>query len=210
MAPEFITDIVVVSIIVVSGLLALFQGFVKEILSIGAWVGAIYATIYGFAPARPTIKDLVPWPEAVDLATGLALFIGSLVVLSISAHLISKIIHGVGAGMLDRTLGFVFGILRGALIVIVLFIGVSWYVGNREQPQWFANSRTLPLTASVAAIMVSFTPKDIRKVLLKIVKPQRRSDTGGMSESLKLTRPGYPSVDRRGMERLIQGAGQGK
>ena len=56
----------------------------------------------------------------------------------------------------------------------------------------------------------SVAPEDIRKVLPKIVKPQRLSDAGGIPDSLKITRPGYPSADRRGMERLIQGAGQGK
>jgi membrane protein required for colicin V production len=210
MAPEFITDIVVIGVILISGLLALFQGLVKELLSIGAWVGAIYATIYGFAPARPMVKDIVPWPEAVDLATGMALFIGSLVLLSIGAHLISKILHSAGAGVLDRTLGFVFGLVRGALIVVVLFIGISWYLGDEDQGQWFANSRTLPLTAAAAAYLVSVAPEDIRKVLPKIVKPRRRSDAGGAPDSLKATRTGYPSADRRGMERLIEGARQGK
>ena len=210
MAPEFITDIVIIAIILISGLLALFQGLVKEVLSIGAWVGAVYATIYGYAPARPMVKELVPWPEAVDLATGTVLFIGSLIVLSIAAHLISKVLHATGAGMLDRTLGFVFGLFRGVLIVIVLFIGTSWYVGSAAQPRWFANSRTLPLSAWAAAYLASLAPQDIRKVLPKIVKPQRLSDAGAMPAPLKTTRPGYPSADRRGMERLIQGAGQGK
>jgi membrane protein required for colicin V production len=210
MAPEIITDIVVIGIILVSGLLALFQGLVKEVLSIAAWVGAIYATIYGFAPARPIVKDIVPWPEAVDLATGTILFIGSLILLSIGAHLISKILHSAGAGVLDRTLGFVFGLFRGVLMVVVLFIGISWYVSNADQPRWFANSRTLPLTASAATYLVSVAPEDIRKVLPKIVQPQRHSDAGGTPDSLKTSRPGYPSADRRSMERLIQGAGQGK
>ncbi len=210
MAPETITDIVVIGIIIISGLLALFQGLVKEVLSIGAWVGAIYATIYGFASARPMVKDIIPWPEAVDLATGIALFIGALVLLSIGAHLISKILHGAGAGMLDRTLGFVFGLVRGMLIVVVLFIGISWYLGDDDQGQWFANSRTLPLTAAAAAYLVSVAPKDIRKVLPKIVKPQRRGDAGFAPDSLEIPSPGYPSADRRGNERFIEGAGQGK
>jgi membrane protein required for colicin V production len=210
MAPEIITDIALIGIILISGLLALFQGLVKEVLSIGAWVGAIYATIYGFAPARPIIKDLVPWPEAVDITTGAVLFIGSLLVLSIAAHLISKILHATGAGMLDRTLGFVFGLLRGVLIVIVLFIGTSWYMTNAAQPRWFANSRTLPLAAWAAAYLVSVAPQDIKKALPKIVKPQRLGDAGDPPEKVKTNRPGYPSDDRRGMERLIQGAGQGK
>jgi membrane protein required for colicin V production len=210
MAPEIITDIVVIGIILISGLLALFQGLVKEVLSIAAWVGAIYATIYGFAPARPIIKTFVPWPEAVDLATGTVLFIGSLILLSIAAHLISKILHATGAGIFDRTLGFIFGLFRGVLIVIVLFIGTSWYVANAAQPRWFANSRLLPLTASAAAYLVSVAPEDIKKVLPRIVNPQRHSDAGPIPEQLKTTRPGYPSADRRSMERLIQGAGQGK
>lgn len=209
MAPEYITDIVVIGIILISGLLALFQGLVKEVLSIAAWVGAIYATIYGFAPLRPVFKSFIPWPEAVDLATGAALFLGSLILLSIGAHLITKILHSAGAGMLDRTLGFVFGLIRGALIVVVLFIAVSWYVGAQAQPRWFANARTLPPTAWAAANLVSLAPEEIRKVLPKIVQPKRLRNSGAPPDSSKTSRPGYPATDRRGMERLIQGAGQG-
>ena len=95
-------------------------------------------------------------------------------------------------------------------MVVVLFIGISWYVSNADQPRWFANSRTLPLTASAATYLVSVAPEDIRKVLPKIVQPQRHSDAGGTPDSLKTSRPGYPTADRRSMERLIQGAGQGK
>ncbi len=210
MAPEIITDIAVIGIIIISGLLALFQGLVKEVLSIAAWIGAIYATIYGFAPARPIIKDMVSWPEAVDLATGAALFVGSLILLSIGVHLISKILHSAGAGPLDRTLGFVFGLFRGALMVVVLFIGVSWYVGDTEQPQWFANSRTLPLTASAASYLVSIAPDDIQKILPKVIRPRRHADAGKIPDSLATKPTGYLNRDRRSMERLIQGAGQGK
>ena len=105
MAAEIITDLIVVGIIVVSGLLALFQGLVKEVLSIGAWIGAVYATIYGFQAARPIFKSIMPWPEAVDIATGAGLFIGSLILLSVAAHFISKLLHKAGAVITNNLLG---------------------------------------------------------------------------------------------------------
>lgn len=212
MSPDIITDIVVIGVILVSGLLALFQGFVKEVLSIASWVGALVVTIFGYAATLPVIKGLIDWPGATVPITIGVLFIGSLILFSIAAHFVSKLVHSIGIGPLDRTLGFVFGLVRGVLIVMVLYIFASYFVaGAAEQPRWFANARTMPLTAAATAAVASILPKQWRDKLPTLVKPAPRAQapTSGTTSTSDKTRPGYPETDRRGMDRLMEGVSQG-
>jgi membrane protein required for colicin V production len=210
MAGEIILDIIVIGIILVSGLLALARGLVKEVFSMASWVGAVLVTVYAFTPVRPLVGDLISWPEAEIPATIAILFIGSLIIFSIAAHLISKILQKTGAGVIDRTLGFLFGLLRGVLITIVLFVVVGWYVGPKDQPQWFRNARTVPLIAATTEYLVSFAPEDMQKSLPKIVKPERRSDTSSGSKTARDNPTSYRSPDRHSLQRLIEGATQAK
>ncbi len=210
MAAEIITDIIVIGIILISGLLAFARGLVKEVFSIASWGGAVFVTIYGFTPAQPIIRDLIPWPEFAAPATIIALFIGSLIIFSVASHLVSRILQSTGAGLIDRTLGFVFGLLRGVLIAIVLFVGVGWFVGPKDQPNWFKDARTVPLAALATDYLLSLAPADIRKSLPKIIPPERRSDARDQSKPATAGTPTYRSPDRHSLQRLIEGSTQGK
>jgi len=64
------TDILVFAILLISGLLAFFRGFVREVLSVGAWVGAAFATLYGFAHVRPYARDLIGIDMIADIIAG--------------------------------------------------------------------------------------------------------------------------------------------
>ena len=210
MAGETITDVIVIGIILVSGLLALARGLVKEVFSIASWGGAVLVTIYGFTTARPIVRDLLPWPEFEAPATIITLFIGSLIIFSVASHLVSKILQSTGAGVIDRTLGFVFGLLRGVLITVVLFVGVGWYVGPKDQPAWFRNARTVPLAALATNYLVSLAPEHMRKSLPKIIAPERRSGAREPSIPTTADTPAYRSPDRRSLQRLIEGSQQAK
>ena len=202
MATETIIDLVIVGIVLLSGLFALFRGLVKEVLSIGSWTGAVFVTLYGFTPVRPIFRDLISWPGAADITTWATLFIGSLFIFSLIAHQISKRVQNSAIGALDRTLGFVFGLIRGVLISVVLFMAISWAVGTTDQPRWFRQARTLPLVAASAELILALVPDTVRKSLPKITKPEPAT------KEKEITKPGQqgyrPSV-RRGMERLIDG-----
>lgn len=205
MVGENVTDLVVIGIIVLSGLFALARGLVKELLSIASWAGAVMVTLFGFVPLRPVFRDLISWPLAADIATGAGLFLGSLFVFSFVSHYVAKLVQGSAVGALDRTLGFVFGLARGLLIVIVLYIAASWGLGAADQPNWFRNARTLPIVALGAKMVVSLVPADLRGQLPRIVDPQgRRVDRAAPGDTGK--RDGYRATERRDMQRLIEGS----
>ena len=202
MTPGIITDLIVIGIVVLSGLFALARGLVKELLSIASWGGAVLVTLFGFLPARAFARDVITWPLAADVAAGAALFLGSLFIFSFISHFIAKAIHGSAVGALNRTLGFVFGLARGLLIVVVLYLAAGWAIGRNDQPEWFRNARTVPLAAAGATLLLALVPEDTRKMFPPAVQPEPRSRPVPTANPKE--REGYRPSERRDMQRLIE------
>ena len=97
-------DIAVVAIIVLSAVFAFARGFVREALSIVAWVGAAAATFYGFGPAFERIDPLVKNPLLSQLIAVFGLFVGSLIILTIVTSFIARTVRASTLSAIDRTL----------------------------------------------------------------------------------------------------------
>lgn len=202
MAGENITDLVVIGIIVLSGLFALARGLVKELLSIGSWVSAVFVTLWAFMPLRWIARGIIDWQLAADVVTGATLFFGTLIIFSLASHFLARAVQGSALGALDRSLGFVFGLVRGLLIVIVLYMATSWAIGERDQPGWFRNARAVPIVATGARLVLALVPEDMRKLFPPIIRPERRA---GPEAAGAAQRQGYRPSERRDMQRLIEG-----
>ncbi len=124
-----LVDGVVVAVILVSAILAFSRGFVREVLSIAGWViAAVVAFV--FAPqAEPLVKEipvvgayLADSCELSILAAFTAVFAVALIVVSIFTPLFSSLVQKSALGGFDQGLGFLFGVLRGLLLVAVAFV----------------------------------------------------------------------------------------
>jgi len=155
-----IADIVVAAVLLISGVLALFRGFVKETLTIAGWVGAIFVTLYGYQHVAPLLKDVVAESWIAQTIAAAALFLISLVILTIISHLIASRVQGSMLGHLDRALGFVFGLVRGyALICLVYWIStLAWDENNL--PDQIQEAKSLPLIKAGASIVARLVPSD--------------------------------------------------
>jgi len=120
-------DLVVIAIIVVSALFAFMRGFVREVLSVAAWIVAIVATIFGFPFLRPIVGRHIEIGPIADAVTAVSIFLVVLVVASIISHLLSRNVQTSSFSALDRSLGLLFGVARGALVVCALFLLADWF-----------------------------------------------------------------------------------
>ncbi len=129
------TDLGVVTIILISGLLALVRGFVKEMLSVGAWVGAAIAALYAFPYVQPYARDLISIPFAADASAAISVFLVTLIILSALTHWIARHVRQSHFSRVDRLLGLVFGVVRGAVVICLLWLLVDWAVEPAKQPK---------------------------------------------------------------------------
>lgn len=154
-----LTDIVIVSVIVLSGIFAFARGLVKEILAILSWIGAIAVTFYGFQPASLYARKIITTTYIADIAAGAALFVVTLLILSLVSHFISDRIRGSRLGYIDRSLGFVFGVARGGAVIIAAYLALTWAMPPKDQPEWLREAKTMPLIKQSADYLITMVPK---------------------------------------------------
>jgi membrane protein required for colicin V production len=109
--PITILDLALLAVMLISGLLAMVRGFMREILSIAAWGAAALVTLYAFGKLLPTAKTYFNNDTVASVVVVAGVFIGTLIVVSIITVRISDMILDSRIGALDRTLGFLFGLL---------------------------------------------------------------------------------------------------
>ncbi|MBH89876.1 MAG: hypothetical protein CMF71_06605 [Magnetovibrio sp.] len=211
--PVNITDIAVTVILLISAFLAYTRGLVHEILSVAGWVGGGLITIYSFPIAKPFVREIISIELAADLATGIIIFVASLVILSILSRAISKRVQNSTLNALDRSLGFLFGLARGGFLICLLYLAINWMIPIIDQPDWIRNARTMPLIEIGSQKLRTLIPEKVessadkavtnanklierQKILEGLISPKPKSNE-------TKTLDGYGRKIRNDMERLI-------
>lgn len=152
-------DFAVIAILLVSLLLGLWRGLVYEVLSLAGWAAAFLLS----KSLGGSVAQMIPGvQETVRLVLAYAMvFVAALVVWSILAWLLSKLVKATGLGWPDRMLGGLFGILRGALVIVALV----WLAGLThipEQPFW-RSAQTSRAAENAALLTKTWLPDGIAR-----------------------------------------------
>ena len=220
--PITFLDLILLVVMLMSAMLAMIRGFMREVLSIAAWAVAALCAIYFSARFAPLVKsyfNLGDTPSQIIAAA--ALFLLTLLVVSVITVRISDMILDSRVGALDRTLGFLFGLGRGLLIVVVAFLFFDWLVPARSQPAWVQTAKSKVVLQSTGDWLKAMLPDDPESTILKKLKrpkgdetdapdgapAETRSDLGSVTGSVPIgSDPSrYVRNDRDGMRQLIEG-----
>jgi membrane protein required for colicin V production len=155
-------DLAVLGVLALSALLAFLRGFVREVLGIGAWVGAVLAAVWAFPYARPRVREWLGAPDLVDPVAFGAVFIVVLVVLLLLSGWIGALVRRSVLGGVDRTLGLVFGLARGAALVVIAYIAAGMVVPVDRWPEPVLQARTLPIAYQGASWAIAQLPSEYR------------------------------------------------
>lgn len=161
-----IIDGVVAVIIILSAVLAYSRGFVREAMAILGWIGAAVLA-FVFAPqAQPLVKEIPGLGgflgdscELSIIAAFAAVFAIGLVLASLFTPLLSGAIQRTALSGIDQGLGFLFGVLRGILLVAVAFIVYDRAVAANTVPM-VDNSRSAKVFASFQTNLDANIPSD--------------------------------------------------
>jgi membrane protein required for colicin V production len=217
--PITLLDIILLAVMLISGLLAMIRGFMREVLSIAAWIAAALATLYLFNRLVPYAQQYFNNDVVAKAAVIGGVFLGTLLIVSVITVRISDMILDSRIGALDRTLGFLFGLARGLVIVVVAFLFFDWLVPQKSQPTWVTGAKSRVVLAGTGDWLKSMLPDDPESTILKRLKkpgadepetpaaaaPGQRSDSGQSRPSpARTTGEGYERSDRAGMNQLIE------
>jgi membrane protein required for colicin V production len=204
--PITILDLVLLAVMLISGLLAMVRGFMREVLSIAAWGTAALVTLYSYQKLLPTAKTYIASDTLASIAVIAGVFIATLIVVSIITVRISDMILDSRIGALDRTLGFLFGLARGLLIVVVAFLFFAWLVPAKQRPDWVSNAKSLTMLQSTGDWLMSLLPDDPENTILKRFKKNKPEDEQTDAEPANPgSNDGYSKPARDSLKQLIDG-----
>ena len=165
-------DLGLIGVILISALLAMLRGFTREVLAIISWGAAAIAALYLHPLVLPYLKPYIS-KDSVALAAAIgAVFFVTLVVVSLITVRVSDAILDSRVGALDRSIGFVFGALRGLLLCGVAFLFFNWLVPEKTQPEWVKSARMRPLLVATGNEIMAVLPDDPDSILAKLKKPR--------------------------------------
>ena len=211
-------DILLLSVMLISGILAMIRGFMREVLSIAAWGAAAVATILLYGRLLPIAKANISSDIVATAAVVGGVFLLTLLIVSIITVRISDMVLDSRIGALDRTLGFLFGLGRGLVIVVVAFVFFAWLVPPGKQPEGVRNAKSRVVLENTGEWLQALLPQDMDNYLSQLLKkkkgdeqdpppeaaPGQRSDAGSRDVTGSVQNPaGYQRADRTDMRQLI-------
>src|SRR5215472_8504581 len=168
--PITLLDVILIGVMLISAILAIIRGFMREVLSIAAWAIAALVTLYSYSKLLPLAKGYVNNDIIAAVAVVAGTFLLTLMLVSVVTVRFSDMVLDSRVGALDRTLGFLFGLARGLLIVVVAFLFFVWLVPAKTQPSWVANAKSKVVLQSTGDWLMSMLPDDPESTILKRFK----------------------------------------
>ena len=203
-------------------MLAMYRGLTREVLSILSWALAAVAALFFALYYRHLANDIalsfgIDKPIALIICA-VAIFLLTLLLVHFITSRFSDSVLDSRVGALDRTLGFVFGLLRGFILIVILyFFGLFLEPNEEDHPIWVTESHSLPYIKKTGDYITSV----MRKVMPDQIKlPDFNSDqdqedqSSSLDEKIKKAElkagskekrsDSYGTSSRRDMDHLIE------
>ena len=145
-------------------------------------------------------------PIIATIAVGAAAFILALIIVSVIGVKISDRVVDSRVGAFDRTLGFVYGLARGLVLVAIAYLFYGWLTPSDRQEDWVRKAQTLPVISTVGNLLLGFVPPDIADTLSKsaqIGNPQ--GPVAKTTDQPVDAAGGVTAGQAKGLDNLIEG-----
>ncbi|HQQ75412.1 MAG TPA: CvpA family protein [Pseudomonadales bacterium] len=136
-------DWIIVAVVVLSALMSLARGFVREALSLLVWFVAFVVAFFFSERLAPLLVELIELPSLRYLAAFAILFVATLIVGSVVNFLVVQLVRMTGLSAVDRLLGVMFGVCRGVLIALLILVFLPKMIPVQQDP-WWQQSRLIP------------------------------------------------------------------
>ncbi len=151
-------DIVIILTIVASAVNGVRRGFTTEAMKLVAWAAAIFITVIAQPAAFQFAAQFIKIDMVANLTGIVVVFLIALVAFNYLGKFIGDRIKASFMGPIDRSLGSLFGLLRGAIVVSAAYLGLAALVPEKEHPTWVTQARLLPYVKTGALVIAYVTP----------------------------------------------------
>ena len=204
-------DLLVILFILASAFFAFSRGFFQEIFSLFSWSGALLISYFYSKYLIDYVDKILNNFTLSNLITYLVIFIVSLFLLSFISKKISGLIKYSSVGMIDRSLGFLFGVIRGYILLCLMFFGYNFFF-NEVYPKWLEKSKLSYILMKGSIELISIFDKDnqsINSIEEKIIEKSNSLFEKSIDSRLRRDKNdsridrGYNEDDRNNLDQLI-------
>lgn len=212
---DFITilDGIVIVVVLVSALLAMYRGLMREVFSIGSWAVAAVAAYYFHKPLLPYAKQYITNDYVALGVVAASVFLVVLIIVSYITMKISDFVLDSSFGALDRSAGFLFGAARGVLLLVVAMMFFNWFVPTGQQPKWVAGAKSKPVLDYLGQQLIAALPENAEETILNKLRrrgkdgdvpaePDQDNRTGPQRSEAP---PAYRTTERKALDQLVVG-----
>ena len=152
-------DLTILGILILSIVVSLFRGLIREVLSLLIWVGAFWLAWTFVDKGANWLESFIELPSARHLIAFVALFLAALIIGGMINYLVGKMITKTGLGATDRFFGMFFGLSRGVVAVtaLVLFLQATPF----SKDPWWTEYKLTPQFAKLAGWVKQQMPEDM-------------------------------------------------
>ena len=198
-------DIAILLIVGISGLIAWYRGLMRELLGLASWVIVFFGAWYGCALVQPLFEKFISHPDVAKWASIAALALIILIVCTIINAIIAHKLRKTFLKTPDQMLGFVFGVLRGILVVSLIFFALTRALPPKEWEGYLEES----YLSSVLQACDSFVEKALPDSAASYFSDMRREPPKARHKADKDTKPAsdaspYDELQRKAMDKLIE------
>jgi membrane protein required for colicin V production len=156
-------DWLLVILLAYSTVRAVLRGFFQEAFALGGLILGFLFACWFYRPLAFDLKGLITSPQIAELAAFLLISAGSMILASLAGRLLRHTVSAIGLGFVDRVLGAAFGLLRGALLGVVLLLALTAFL---PRAPWIENSHLAPYFLRAAHAVSFVMPSDLKSRLL--------------------------------------------
>ena len=153
-------DLFLVAVVALSGFVGAVRGLIKEAFSLGTWVVSVWVALTFSERLAPVFAAKIPAPTVRVLLAGIVLFTGAMIIGGLLNYLFSQLVRKTGLTGTDRSLGFVFGLARGVIILALLFV-VAVNTLPVEEENWWQESAVIPHVEKTVGWLRALLPDEL-------------------------------------------------
>ena len=210
-------DFVFVGVVGLSALFAYFGGFVSELFGLLSWIVAALTAKYFFPAVEPKFIDIFGGQTPLASISAYALvFVMVVMLLSLFNKWWASHVRETGLSSIDASLGLLFGITRGLVVLSGAYIVMLWLMSDATtRPEWLKTGRSLPVIRAGAATLAGVLPNDgagfskLRKTVMtdtgagedlfeRLNRPEVKAEEAASAEE------GYHPSEMKDLERQLE------
>ena len=156
-----IVDLVVISFILISCIVASYRGFIKEVFSMICWIAALMTAYYLHEKIKIELQEYINQKIIIDIVSFGIPFLIALFISNLISKWLSPKFSLPGLLFFDKLGGFIFGVLRGIFFIVLIYLGFLYLLGKEQRPNILLEAKTYNYITKTANLVVKLFPVEL-------------------------------------------------